>query len=143
MPDAVKRAAYCVSRIAYRVLRCELGLFRIAWSVQRAAYCVSRDWVRLGLFFLSGVERDIGVRLCGTRGCGDFVVWGIGFVLHKQGLILDAGYSILDALPVWRDWVCFGFVFSRWTERNIGVSLWGKRGCGDSGVLGIGFVLHN
>ncbi len=37
----------------------------------------------------------------------------------------------------------FGFVFLTGVKANIGVSLWGKRGCGDSWVLGIGFVLHN
>ena len=37
----------------------------------------------------------------------------------------------------------FGFVFLTGVKANIGVSLWGKRDCGDSGVLGIGFVLHN
>jgi hypothetical protein len=67
----------------------------------------------------------------------------LGSFCKKQGWILDAGCSILDAFPVWRDWVCFGFVFSRWTERNIGVNLWGKRGCGGFGVEEIGFVLHN
>jgi len=37
----------------------------------------------------------------------------------------------------------FGFVFLTGVKANIGVSLWGKRGCGGFGVEGIGFVLHN
>ena len=85
----------------------------------------------------------VGISLCSCCTYVYIAHFEIGFVLHKQGWILDAGYSILDAFPVWRDWVCFGFVFSTGVKANIGVSLWGKRDCGDSGVLGIGFVLHN
>ena len=65
----------------------------------------------MGLFFGDGAERNIAVNLCGIRSCVGFGLWGIGFVLHKQGWILDAGYSILDAFPVWRDWVCLGLFF--------------------------------
>ena len=37
----------------------------------------------------------------------------------------------------------FGFVFSGVGEWRIAVNLFGIRGCGGFGVLGIGFVLHN
>jgi len=36
-----------------------------------------------------------------------------------------------------------GFVFWGGAERNIGVNLWGKRGCVGFGAAEIGFVLHN
>jgi hypothetical protein len=66
-----------------------------------------RNWVCFGFVFWGWVEWNIVVNPCGIRGCVGFDLWGIGFVLHKQGWILDAGYSILDVFPVWRDWVCF------------------------------------
>jgi len=43
--------------------------------------------IRLGLigFVFSGrAEGNIGVNLCGIRGCGDSFVLGIGFVLRKK-----------------------------------------------------------
>ena len=64
------------------------------------------------------------------------------FCINRVGyLMLDTRFSILSRCGG------IGFVlalfFSTGVKANIGVSLWGKRDCGDSGVLGIGFVLHN
>ena len=53
---------------------------------------------------------------------------------EKLGLFLRLGSGLPSVV---------GFVFWSWVGRNIGITLWGIRGCIDFGLDRIGFVLRN
>jgi hypothetical protein len=79
----------------------------------------------------------IGIRLCCYCTYGYIAHFEIGFVwVWFSYCVLRIAYCV-ERLAL------FGFVFWGGAERNIGVNLWGKRGCVGFVAVRIGFVLHN
>jgi len=48
----------------------------------------------IGFVFWGGAGWNIGVNRCGIIGCGDFVVWEIGFVLQKTGRFVEESLQV-------------------------------------------------